>query len=136
MLDNLETVKAPAPVTKEKSERGLHILADFYNCSPISPLLTKLEALQSECRRAVHQSGLNELNHIFHKFPNSGITGVILLSESHFAIHTWPEKDYLTLDIFVCNFFSDNTEKAIKLYNLLKELFQPKNISFHEIHRD
>ena len=118
------------------SERGVHILADFYDCLPNNPLFIDAVMLEGQCREAVDESGLKELKHVFYKFPQSGVTGIILLSESHFAIHTWPETNYLTLDIFVCNFSADNTTKARNLYNILEALFQPKRVSHREIERD
>ncbi len=119
-----------------KPERGIHILADFYDCSPNKLLFTDSEILQKKCTQLINESGLSEIKQIFYKFPNAGVTGVILLAESHFAIHTWPEKNYLTLDIFVCNFLLNNIKKARNLYNALKLLFRPKNISHREITRD
>ncbi len=132
-LKPTETLDAGASLN---SKRGVHILADFYDCSSNNPLFTNASMLEDKCRNAVYAVGLNELRYIFHKFPDSGVTGVILLSESHFAIHTWPEKNYLTLDIFVCNLFSDNTGKAKSLYITLEALFQPKRVSHREIIRD
>ena len=121
--------------TNIKLKKGIHIIADFSQCVTPNSLMLDEVMLREVCREFVFESGLNELNHLFHKFPDSGVTGVILLAESHFAIHTWPEKNYLTLDIFVCNFFSDNTHKARHLYNLLKEKFQPQVVSHHELER-
>ena len=50
-----------------------------------------------------------------------GITGTILLAESHLAIHTWPERAGVTLDVYVCNFTADNTGKAEQLFEALEE---------------
>jgi S-adenosylmethionine/arginine decarboxylase-like enzyme len=50
---------------------------------------------------------------------------VIALAESHISIHTWPEKEYVSLDIFVCNFYEDNSLKAKKIYKNLIDFFKP-----------
>ena len=119
-----------------KTKKGLHILADFFDCRESINLMLNLESLKDKCRACVRESGLTEIDHLFYQFPDSGVTGVILLAESHFAIHTWPEKKYLTLDIFICNFYSENTQKAKKLYQFLKQTFSPDRLNLQEIDRD
>ena len=119
-----------------KSKKGVHILADFFECKESISLMLNSELLKEKCRDFVKESGLTEIGHLFHQFPGSGVTGVVLLAESHFAIHTWPEKNYLTLDIFVCNFYSENTLKAKKLYEFLREAFSPRQVNLQEIDRD
>jgi S-adenosylmethionine decarboxylase proenzyme len=66
-----------------------------------------------------------------HKFPIQGITGVILLAESHIAIHTWPEYDYMAVDIFSCG----KQTKPIRALEYLKEVFCPKKLKFRHIRR-
>ena len=66
-----------------------------------------------------------------HKFNPQGITGVVLLAESHIALHSWPEINYLAIDIFTCG------EKAFpyKALEYLKNKFRPKKIKIKEIKR-
>ena len=64
--------------------------------------------------------GITILGDKFHKFEPHGVSGVILLSESHVSIHTWPEEGYAALDIFTCGEFKigdDITYNTIKLFN-------------------
>ena len=121
---------------KIKTGKGLHILADFFGCKTGINLMFDSESLKGKCRGFIKDSGLTEIDHLFYKFPTSGVTGVILLAESHFAIHTWPEKHYLTLDIFVCNFYGENTQKAKKLYRFMTRVFSPDRVNLQEIDRD
>jgi S-adenosylmethionine/arginine decarboxylase-like enzyme len=55
----------------------------------------------------------------------SGITGVVLLAESHLAVHTWPELGAVTLDVYVCNLGCDNSSKAQALMDRLVAAFAP-----------
>ncbi|MEO0991370.1 MAG: adenosylmethionine decarboxylase [Pseudomonadota bacterium] len=52
--------------------------------------------------KAAHDAGAVIVGRLFHTFPGGGVTGVLLLAESHIAIHTWPEEDYAALDILMC----------------------------------
>ena len=115
---------------------GIHIIANFYNCKNAGLLIDK--SLLSELMiKSIEENSMNILDSSFHKFDEGGITGYVLLSESHVAIHTWPERDnYLTLDIFVCNYGKDNTESARKIYAELKEKFLPGKTDENFIERD
>ncbi|MCM8763642.1 MAG: adenosylmethionine decarboxylase, partial [Candidatus Omnitrophica bacterium] len=66
-----------------------------------------------------------------HKFPRQGITGVVILAESHIAIHTWPEHGYLAIDIFTCG---KNTRPYAAL-DYLKKVFSPKEMKIKLIKR-
>src|SRR4029079_658746 len=97
--------------------KGLHINADLYNC-PKGELLTSSEKLRSLCVNACREVGLTVLGEHFYQFDGAkgtqdgGATGAVVLAESHLAVHTWPERAGATLDVYVCNFTSDNTHKA------------------------
>jgi spermidine synthase len=58
-----------------------------------------------------------------------------VLAESHLAIHTWPERQGLTLDVYVCNYSADNSAKARKLFDQMVEYFQPTEAARHEVDR-
>ena len=66
------------------------------------------QALRQVCLQAVHAAGLRPVGELFHRFPGpGGVTGAVLLAESHLALHTWPEHGTVTIDVFVCNFLQD-----------------------------
>jgi S-adenosylmethionine decarboxylase len=115
---------------------GLHLTADLQQCNPQCAALTQPQTLREHCLAAVAAAKLHAVGEIFHQFPhNSGITGVVLLAESHLAIHTWPELQAVTLDVYVCNFGVDNTAKAHALMNALVCVFQAQHISHHTLER-
>jgi S-adenosylmethionine/arginine decarboxylase-like enzyme len=59
----------------------------------------------------------------------------VVLAESHLAIHTWPERTAATLDVYVCNFTADNSDKAEKLYAFLCEGLKPEDTMVERIWR-
>ena len=122
--------------SKDTLTKGIHILADIYEVSAGREEMLDADRLRSFTNQAVDDAGLTRVGESFVQFPGAGVTGVVLLAESHIAIHTWPEKDYLSLDIFVCNVDNDNTGKARSLYRAFKNLFQAGNTHYQEIERD
>jgi S-adenosylmethionine decarboxylase len=84
---------------------GSHILADFYGVS--SQQLRDGAKLEELLRRAAEMAGATVIGSHFHSFGDSdGITGVVLLAESHISIHTWPESAFAAVDIFMCGIAS------------------------------
>ncbi len=110
--------------------QGLHLTADLYDCRCEPSLLTSADRLAALCRRAVEQSALTLVDEKYVQFPDhegqpGGVTGAVLLAESHLAIHSWPERRSVTLDVYVCNFSTDNSAKAERALDLLLEAFDP-----------
>jgi len=113
----------------------LHIISDFkwVNFSKININKKILQNLISEL---LLKYNLYELWNYYHTFENNNeITCVVALAESHITIHTWPEKKYISLDIFVCNLWEDNSSKAKKIYKDLINFFNPKSIEENLINR-
>jgi len=108
---------------------GVHILAEFYGVE--SSLLASVEPVKRILEEAVEKSGMSKLDSSYHQFNPHGVTGYVLLGESHVSIHTWPEKGFLALDIFTCG----PPEKAEKAYQLLLKNFKPKKTSKTVKHR-
>lgn len=114
--------------------QGLHLTADLRGCAAGQPLMRDCEALRALCVAAVAAAGLGAVAELFHRFTpvpgqeQSGITGVVLLAESHLAIHTWPELGGVTLDVYVCNLGHDNSARAEALMAALIGAFQPASV--------
>ena len=117
--------------------QGLHLTADLRGCDPQQPLMREADALAGCCRDAVASSGLQPVAELFHVFSpaGSGITGVVLLAESHVAVHTWPELGAVTLDVYVCNRGADNRAKARALMDRLAAAFSPASREDHALQR-
>ena len=120
--------------------QGLHLTGDLFDCSCPAALLTDLEKLSTLCRDATIAAGLTIVDEKYHVFPDyngqpGGITGAVLLAESHLALHTWPERRGVTLDVYVCNFTDDNSGKAQQLFDELMVAFRPTSQVVNRINR-
>lgn len=108
------TTSAPAPRTASASlvRVGVHVLADLQGIEPA--LLRDGAALEAALRAAAYGAGAQVLASHFHSFgTNQGVTGVVLLAESHISIHTWPEFAFAAADIFMCG--RSQPKRALKL---------------------
>lgn len=80
---------------------GVHLLADLHGVAPA--LLRDAAFVDALLRRAAVAAGAHILHGHFHTFGDGGgVTGVLLLAESHISVHTWPESGFAALDIFMC----------------------------------
>ncbi len=110
---------------------GLHLTADLYDCHCDASLLVSEAAVASLCRARTQAAGLTVVGEKWFSFPAQddrpgGVTGTLLLAESHLAVHTWPELGHVTLDVYVCNFSADNTQRAEQLMQALVAAFAPE----------
>jgi len=120
--------------------QGLHLTADLHEVAPPAALrgcLTDPAALRALCVDAVAEAGLQAVGELFHRFDGEpgGVTGVVLLAESHVAVHTWPELQAVTLDVYVCNYGGDNRAAARLLLDRLVTAFRPGHAEFGELSR-
>jgi S-adenosylmethionine decarboxylase len=127
-----------------RAMRGLHLTADLTECASSRAALTDPEALREACIDAVLAAGLRPVGELFHRFESSafappgapsGVTGVVLLAESHLAVHTWPEIASVTLDVYVCNLGTDNSARAHALLDSLLAAFTPGRVERHALQR-
>ena len=110
--------------------KGLHIIADLYGCRN-REMLASSAMLREACVAACKAVGLTVLGDHFYQFEGldatqvGGATGAVVFAESHLAIHTWPERNGATLDVYVCNVTSDNSDKAESLYQAIAAELRP-----------
>jgi len=106
---------------------GIHLIAEFW----YGKIIENPKEIEKILIEAVKKAKNIPLKVTIHKFSPQGITGVVLLAESHLAIHSWPEIDYLAIDIFTCG------EKAFpyKALDYLKKVFRPRKVEIKEIKR-
>ncbi|OGA21963.1 MAG: hypothetical protein A3I01_03475 [Betaproteobacteria bacterium RIFCSPLOWO2_02_FULL_65_24] len=115
---------------------GIHVVANLYRCRGQARYLTDAAALRQFCFDSITRSGLTALGDLFHAFDGGGVTGAVVLAESHLAIHTWPELNSVTLDVYVCNYTQDNSVRARQVVDDLLKLFDPEDFVRHEVPRD
>ena len=129
-------VKHEVAVRMIPAMQGLHLMADLRGCAANLPAMTEPDALRALCLRAVHDGALTPVGELFHRFgPPGGVTGVVLLAESHLAVHTWPELGAVTLDVYVCNYGADNSARAQGLLAALQQGFSPAQVVAHSVVR-
>ena len=115
---------------------GLHLLGDLHGCRGEGRLMHDATHLQAFCQRAVADAGLTAVGALFHSFgEGAGVTGVVVLAESHLSIHTWPEDGYVTLDVYVCSYSTDNSDSAQKLFDTVATAFGPAEPHLHRVER-
>ena len=79
---------------------GKHLILEFHGCPP--NLLDDPNLIDRVMTRAAEKSGATLISRAFHRFSPQGVSGVIVIAESHFSIHTWPEYGYAAVDMFTC----------------------------------
>ncbi len=111
------------------SALGKHILAEFFECNP--EILNDPIRIESYLKRAALECGATIVNSVFHHFNPHGVSGVVVIAESHLAIHTWPEYKYAAIDVFTCGETVDPWEAT----RVLKEYLQSQKVVTVELRR-
>ena len=112
-----------------ESPFGKHILAEYFECE--CTYLDSEAAIKNVMLEAASRSGATIVGNIFHHFSPQGVTGVVVIAESHLAIHTWPEFRYASVDLFTCG---TRVDPWIG-FEYLKEKLQSKKWMSKEITR-
>jgi len=108
---------------------GHHVLIDCYGCR--SALLADLSALRGALERAAAAFGLTVIAEEFHQYLPQGVSGVLILAESHLAVHTWPERDFAAVDLFTCG----TCPEATQLADFMKAAFGAERVEFRTLER-
>ncbi|MCS6853586.1 MAG: adenosylmethionine decarboxylase [Elioraea sp.] len=107
---NAQTIDSPEACRSEEHKdyfvernglrfAGTHLLVDLWGASA----LDDPQIIEKALREAALAAGATILHGHFHHFsPNGGVSGVLVLAESHISIHTWPERNFAAIDIFMC----------------------------------
>jgi S-adenosylmethionine decarboxylase proenzyme len=119
--------------------QGIHLVGDLQGCKCNQTLMLSCAALEKLLVTECDAAGLTAVAARFHPFGTeeapAGVTGVVLLEESHVCIHTWPELGCVTLDVYVCSFSKDNESAARTLFRQLVAAFAPEDIHTQELER-
>lgn len=108
---------------------GNHIVAEMSLCNP--EILTDLEGVQSAMVQAAKVAKAEVREVVFHRFIPHGVSGVVVIAESHLSIHTWPEIGYAAVDIYTCG---DSVDPMLAL-QYLREQFHCKRMTTTTISR-
>lgn len=96
---------------------GLHYIIEFHHCD--ADRISEVESVEKVLLEAVDKAGATYVSHDTHQFQPVGVSAVVMIAESHFTIHTWPEKEYAAMDIFTCG-----AMKADEAIDFIKVKFQ------------
>lgn len=108
---------------------GRHLIVELYGCD--QNLLNDAEGLKEVMLAAARRAKATIVGASFHTFNPYGISGFVVIAESHLAVHTWPEYGFLSLDIFTCG----EEVNPWEVYNYLTDSFKAENASVLEMRR-
>lgn len=92
---------------------GRHITIEYYDCA--SDVLLDKDRLETILLKAARESGATIISSSFHQFEPQGVSGVLIIAESHFTVHAWPEHNYAAVDIFTC---ADNIDLDTAIHSM------------------
>lgn len=106
---------------KPEKELGKHYIVEYMDCD--SAKLSHVAHVEQAFLDAAEKSNATIINHTFHQFQPQGVSGIVLIAESHFSIHTWPEHGYASVDIFTCG---EEMNPDIAVHTLKKHIDSKK----------
>ena len=113
----------------EEPSLGSHLLVELYGCD--GRTLELEETVAGVMHEAAVRSEATVVAESFHEFKPWGVSGAVIIQESHYTIHTWPEHEYAAVDLFYCG----GTVKVHEAVEVLRQRFKPKKIKFLVVRR-
>lgn len=109
---------------------GKHIIAELYGVE--RRLISYESKVREIVESVVEEANLVKIGSVYKQFKPYGVTGIVLIAESHISLHTWPEYETVNLDIFTCG----DGKKAEKAFELFIEKFKPERYEHKVIERE
>ncbi len=113
----------------EQPSLGSHLLIEMFGCR--GEMLMYEQIVGKAMRDAAIESQATVVEQSFHEFKPYGVSGAVIIQESHYTIHTWPEHGYAAIDLFYCG----GTVRVHRALEVLRERFQPERIKFLVVRR-
>ena len=108
---------------------GRHLLAEFFDCNP--NVINNNALIEQLMKEAAVACGATIVQSCFHHFNPYGVSGVVVIAESHLTIHTWPEYGYASVDLYTCG---DQCDPAVA-FDYLQGKFHSAHCSYVEFKR-
>lgn len=108
---------------------GRHLIVELSGCD--SRLLDNQPLLENHLREAARLSGATIVRSVFHRYNPHGVSGVVVIAESHISIHTWPEYGYAAVDFFTCGEFVD----PYRAFDYMRDQLHAANVQLSEVKR-
>jgi S-adenosylmethionine decarboxylase len=113
----------------EEASLGSHLLIEMFDCEQNS--LKQESGVGSAMNEAAVESNATIVAQSFHEFKPFGVSGAVIIQESHYTIHTWPEHSYAAVDLFYCG----GTVHVHRAVDVLRERFKPQRMKFLVVRR-
>lgn len=107
---------------------GEHLIIELYNCD--RKILARVDQVQGIMIKAAKAANTTIIDSVFHRFNPHGVSGVVVIAESHFAVHTWPEHGYVSIDVYTCG-----DGKPWEAFKTVRKMFKPKHFSVMKMER-
>ena len=117
------------PFDNEPQFLGSHLLIELYDCQ--KDLLEAETSVGNAMRQAAVESNATVVAESFHEFKPYGVSGAVIIQESHYTIHTWPEHGYAAVDLFYCG----GTVQVHQAVEVLRQRFKPQRLKFMVVRR-
>lgn len=108
---------------------GRQLILEFHGCSP--RVLASAELVRAAMLKGASAAGASIIDSVFHHFKPHGVSGVVVISQSHFAVHTWPEHRYAAADLFTCG----GAMNPWKAAEVVKRAFKARDFSVVNLER-
>jgi len=108
---------------------GCHLIVEYAECD--RGLLNNKSLLEQYMNEAVQESGATIVRSVFHRYAPQGVSGVVVIAESHISIHTWPEYGYAAVDFFTCG----ETVDPYRACEYMKKMLKCREASVKELRR-
>ncbi len=108
---------------------GKHVILELYDCD--KELIDSETLVHEVLLEAARIANATVISSTFHQFSPQGVSGMIIIEESHFSIHTWPEHGYAAIDMFTCGDILDNNSAV----DYVKDRFKAKSIYMADMRR-
>jgi S-adenosylmethionine decarboxylase proenzyme len=108
---------------------GRHLIVEYADCT--AGHLDDIDFIKKSLLEAVRRSGATIIDSVFHRYAPQGVSGVVVIAESHMSIHTWPEYNYAAVDFFTCG----NTVDPYLAKEYIKEMLGSEQVSVTEVAR-
>jgi S-adenosylmethionine decarboxylase proenzyme len=113
----------------EKKSLGYHVMLELFDCD--REILNDVNKIEEYMIHAAKKAGATIISSSFHHFNPHGVSGVIVIAESHLAIHTWPEYGYAAVDVFTCG----KTVDTVMACNYLKKTMCAQIVKSYDMDR-
>jgi len=108
--------------------KGKHVIVDYWGCDP--DVLTNKDTIQRLMMEAALETGATIVETVFHRFTPTGVSGVVVVAESHLSIHTWPDQGYASTDFYTCGECD-----PVKAHEFLRRAFRASTFNLVEMSR-